>query len=66
MKTLTPAQRDALIDLLIDQAIDCDSQGDGQLRYWLLKNGCKGLANMTDEELIAEAGQSLLDEIMEA
>lgn len=60
----TPEQKHALIEAMIDQAIDCDSQNDGQLRYWLLKNGCKGFANMTDEELVREAGQSLINDVI--
>jgi hypothetical protein len=65
MKKLTHEQKQALIEALIEQAIDCDIQDDGQMRYWLLRNGCKGFDNMTDEELIAEAGESLLNDVLE-
>ncbi len=59
---LDDARRDEIIERIIQQDIDVNSgENDWYLRS-LLENGCKGLANMTDEELVDDAETVLSDE----
>lgn len=60
---ITPEQRKAMIERLAEDFVDAEMDGSArESLYEFMVNGCKGLNDYTDEELLSEYREAYGDD----